>query len=437
MASLEKIPQIPLKIQKPVFLGPLFHSLPGRLLAARRWAFLRLASLPRLPRPGRLPAAALCFVGLFALPMAASLRPCLQVTLDGRTVGYVEDAATAELAASLLETSIASQFGVSYSLDGELAYRPALALAGQANSVEDTVSALAGAADGLDMMAVLTVNGETVGACRSAEEVQSALDSLLDAYKSDESDRARFVENVNVTMSPAPADAEISAKELTQELTEQNLLDVEVYSTLEYTEPIPYATRTVENDELDQYTAKTVQFGQDGEAAVQAAVVTLNGVETQRTVVSRAVLTQATDAVVAVGTRSNGIGTGSLIAPVTNYRFTSAFKFRNGRWHKGVDLAVSEGTPVYAADNGKVIVSEWSDSYGNYIIIDHQNGVKTLYAHNSALLANVGDTVTKGRQIALSGNTGNSTGPHVHFEVHYNGTAVNPELYVSFGTETP
>ena len=122
---------------------------------------------------------------------------------------------------------------------------------------------------------------------------------------------------------------------------------------------------------------------------------------------------------------------------MTEYRFTSAFKFRNGRWHKGVDLAVSEGTPVYAADNGKVIVSEWSDSYGNYIIIDHQNGLKTLYAHNSALLVNVGDTVTKGRQIALSGNTGNSTGPHVHFEVHYNGVTVNPELYVSFGTETP
>ncbi len=80
-----------------------------------------------------------------------------------------------------------------------------------------------------------------------------------------------------------------------------------------------------------------------------------------------------------------------------------------------------------------MIVSEWSDSYGNYIILDHGNGLKTLYAHNSALLAGVGDVVAKGTQIALSGNTGNSTGPHVHFEVHINGVAVNPELYLTLG----
>ena len=330
-----------------------------------------------------------------------------------------------------------SQFGVAYSFDDELSYQSALMLKGKTSSVDDMVSSLAEASDDLERMAVLTVNGETVGACRSLEDVQDMLDSLLDVYKSNDSDHARFVENVNVTLSPAPADAEVSAEDLKQQITEEGLLDVEVYSTQTYTEPIPYSTQMVENDQLAQYSTKTMQVGQDGEASVQEQVVTLNGVETQRTVVSRAILTQATDAVVAVGTGGSDIGTGTLIAPVTEYRFTSAFKFRNGRWHKGVDLAVSEGTPVYAADNGKVIVSEWSDSYGNYIIIDHQNGLKTLYAHNSALLVNVGDTVTKGRQIALSGNTGNSTGPHVHFEVHYNGVAVNPELYVSFGTETP
>ena len=123
--------------------------------------------------------------------------------------------------------------------------------------------------------------------------------------------------NVNVTLSPAPADAEVSAEDLKQQITEEGLLDVEVYSTQTYTEPIPYSTQMVENDQLAQYSTKTMQVGQDGEASVQEQVVTLNGVETQRTVVSRAVLTQATDAVVAVGTGGSDIGTGTLIAPVT------------------------------------------------------------------------------------------------------------------------
>ena len=118
--------------------------------------------------------------------------------------------------------------------------------------------------------------------------------------------------------------------------------------------------------------------------------------------------------------------------PLNSYTFTSAFKYRWGRLHGGVDLAVDEGTPVYAADNGKVIVAEDSgNGYGSYIILDHQNGFKTLYGHNSQLLVSVGDVVGKGDKIALSGNTGNSTGPHLHFEVQVNDEKVDPTQYVN------
>ena len=85
--------------------------------------------------------------------------------------------------------------------------------------------------------------------------------------------------------------------------------------------------------------------------------------------------------------------------PLNSYTFTSAFKYRWGRLHGGVDLAVDEGTPVYAADNGKVIVAEDSgNGYGSYIILDHQNGFKTLYGHNSQLLVSVGDVVARERR---------------------------------------
>ena len=94
--------------------------------------------------------------------------------------------------------------------------------------------------------------------------------------------------------------------------------------------------------------------------------------------------------------------------------------------HGGIDIAVGEGTNVYACMDGKVTVSQFSDSAGNYVQIDHGNGYVTKYMHNSQLKVSVGDQVTAGQLIALSGNTGNSTGPHIHFQIEKDGTKVDP-----------
>ena len=94
--------------------------------------------------------------------------------------------------------------------------------------------------------------------------------------------------------------------------------------------------------------------------------------------------------------------------------------------HTGIDLAVVQGTPVYATEAGEVIMSSWNGGYGNCIMIDHGNGVVTLYGHNSKLLVKQGDKVKKGALIAEVGATGNVTGPHLHYEVRYNGDPVNP-----------
>ena len=381
----------------------------------------------------RIPAAALCFSVLFALPAATALRPATRITWDGCTIGYTASTEDASHAVNALEQTVSDFTGKDYALSGSLEMTPSLAFVSQLDSEQETVASLAQAADDLDMLAVLTVDGQTVGACATVDEVQQALDTKLNQYKNSEEDTARFSENVHVAVAPTPNDACISAEALSDKLEQEQLLDVEVTSTVHYTEAIPHETLWVENAQMDQNTTEVIMDGKDGEAEVEAEVVSVNGVETERTIVSRALLARASNAVVAYGTRNIGIGTGDMIAPLTSYRFTSAFKFRDGRWHKGVDLATEVGSSVYAADNGKVVVSEYSDSFGNYIIIDHANGLKTLYAHNSLLLVQAGDTIAKGTQIAVSGNTGRSSGPHVHFEVHRDGIAVNPELYVALG----
>jgi murein DD-endopeptidase MepM/ murein hydrolase activator NlpD len=123
-------------------------------------------------------------------------------------------------------------------------------------------------------------------------------------------------------------------------------------------------------------------------------------------------------------------GGGAMAWPV-NGRVTSEFGPRWGRLHKGIDIAAPTGTPVHASADGQVISSGWnSGGYGYMVMIDHGSGIVTLYAHNSGLAVSAGQQVTRGQVIAYAGSTGNSTGPHCHFEVRVNGTPQNPRAWL-------
>lgn len=109
---------------------------------------------------------------------------------------------------------------------------------------------------------------------------------------------------------------------------------------------------------------------------------------------------------------------------------TSSFGWRWGRMHEGIDVAVGSGTPVVASATGTVIVAGWTGGYGNLVVIDHGNGLATAYAHNTNVTVGYGQAVAQGQLIAYSGSTGNSTGPHVHFEVRVNGAPADPLGYL-------
>lgn len=129
---------------------------------------------------------------------------------------------------------------------------------------------------------------------------------------------------------------------------------------------------------------------------------------------------------------SHGSGNGRLRYPTDSRSISAGYpNYSSGRYHGGIDFPVSTGSNVYAAASGTVILVKYLNySYGRYLIIDHGDGLSTLYAHNSQILVNVGDKVSAGQVVAKSGSTGNSTGPHCHFEVRVNGSRVNPLSYL-------
>jgi murein DD-endopeptidase MepM/ murein hydrolase activator NlpD len=132
------------------------------------------------------------------------------------------------------------------------------------------------------------------------------------------------------------------------------------------------------------------------------------------------------------GAGSTGTGapsTAGFIWPV-NGPVTSGYGMRWGRLHEGIDIAAPTGTPLWAAAAGTVIYAGWLGGYGNLVVVDHGNGLATAYAHASAILVSVGQSVAQGETIALVGSTGHSTGPHLHFEVRVNGVAVDPLVYL-------
>lgn len=122
---------------------------------------------------------------------------------------------------------------------------------------------------------------------------------------------------------------------------------------------------------------------------------------------------------------------GALLAPVSNGRVSSSFGPRGTDFHKGLDLAVPDGTPVAAAKAGRVITAGTQSGYGLVVILDHGGGLVTKYGHLSTLGVRVGQDVAAGATIGLSGHTGDATGPHVHFEVLKNGIAVDPAPYLA------
>lgn len=193
-----------------------------------------------------------------------------------------------------------------------------------------------------------------------------------------------------------------------------------------YEEDYYAETQYIDNDEW--YTTDTVerQAAEPGHHEVTVLITKKNGKEESREMIAETVLAEPTPQIIERGTKIPP----TYIKPLSGGRFTSGFKWRWGRQHKGIDWACPVGTSIMASCGGTVVQAGWFGGYGNCITLRHPDGRQTRYGHLSRILVKTGQSVKQGEKIGLSGNTGRSTGPHVHFEIIINGSQVNPLNYL-------
>ena len=413
------------------------------------------------------------------------------VTYDGQVVAAVSSRSAAEAACQDLEAQTTSTLGENWSIDAsKLTYSTSLLPRQEVVDGETFEEDLSDQIGLVTQAYCLYVDGELIGATPYEGALEELLQQLKDAATNENTISCEFAEDVEVKYEYVPNDqvmnlgylAETLYSTKTAEVTYTvvkgdtwseiaedhgltsaellalnpgyNIDKLQIGEVLTLSASVPYLTMTVQQreyyvDEIPydiEYTDsaylykgdyKVTSAGEYGAADVVANVTYVNGEETQRTILSSVTLKEPVTEQRLQGTkeRPTWLPTGTFRWP-TSGRITSYFGGRSSPGgigstnHKGIDIAGSYGTPIYAADGGTVTYAGWMGGYGYLVQISHGNGYVTYYGHNSSLLVSVGDHVYKGQQIARMGSTGNSTGNHCHFEVRYNGVAKNPLNYL-------
>lgn len=470
------------------------QTLTARLRAGaerlRRWTDAATAGGRHIISPLHFLAAA-AVIGVAAV-VTTVYTPAYVVELDGVALGTVTAPQVFEDAMDRVETRATQILGYDYAIDGDVTYSLALAEPENITPTADFETYLYDQIGDMMKNYVLTVNGQFIGAAQDRDTLTNVLNQVKAAYIDENTISAEFTSGVYITHEYTASDVEQSADAMLAALTaNQNgqttyevqqgdtfvdiafangmtlselealnpgvdsnriyigqiinvkeeipFLSVKTVDHVTYTESIACPVVEVEDSSMYQGQSKVLDAGTPGEQIVTADVSYLNGVEQEREVLSTEVTREATNKVIAVGTkvRPSWLPTGTYIWPVYG-NITSYFGYRSifgsYSYHSGLDIATSYGTTIKASDGGTVIWSgtgtgsNWS--YGKYVIIDHGNGVQTYYAHCSSLLVSTGDKVYQGQAIARVGSTGRSTGNHCHFEIKINGTSVNPLAYL-------
>lgn len=434
-------------------------------------------------------ALAVSFTGIVAHLYA----PCTQVSVNGIDFGLVESQTSVEAAIDRVETRASHILGYDYTLNQNVEYTFRVALKEDIGSVSPIETYLFDQIGEVMKTSVLSVNGKVLGATDDGSGLTALLNSIKAPFITPDTVSVQFVEEVSVSKDYTSTATIKQVSDLAPILTSNTMEQVDYYvqsgdtfsgiansldmsveqlkalnphvediariqiddrlvvsqavpylsvktiDNVTYDGPVAYETQEVPDDTIYQGYSKVLTPGVEGWATYNADVSYLNGVEQERVINSTDVHSQPVTEVIAVGTkpRPKTMATGKFIWPIYG-KITSGYgnRYIFGSYsnHSGIDIAGSYGAPIVAADGGKVTFSGTGTgsywSYGKYVVIDHENGLQSIYGHCSSLCVKAGERVYQGQVIAKVGSTGRSTGNHCHFQIKESGTTVNPYNYL-------
>ncbi len=409
----------------------------------------------------------------------------LEVSYNGKVLGYISDESVYNSAVQMLRQRMPSN-----SEDYKSTLTPTYSMASVSRNVqmdsEQLCEAILADSENVENAYGLYIDGELCAAVKSYGDIQFIMQTFLDKYKTGaKGETVSFVGETQIISGLFASDKIVSseefAKAISTERTESQIytvkdgdtaqsiahaynmtynrlmelnenlsdtpavgasvlvekvlpvLSVQNVRTETVTEVIKYTKKTIKDKTQYVGYSKCTTKGKNGKRRVVQQVTEVNGVRVSREVLSSEVIVKPVNAVYTVGTKKGSkVGSGSFTWPVPGVKtISSPFGYRWGRLHSGIDISTTGvyGRTVVAADSGTVTVKNSASGYGLHIIISHGNGYSTCYAHLSAVNVSSGQVVAKGQAIGKVGNSGSSTGPHLHFEIRTNNSPRNPMNY--------
>lgn len=383
-------------------------------------------------------AVTVCFSVISVIAVALSLvfsgaRLAYKVKFSGKMIATVENKQKFDAA---LQTVVRIVNGRDVeNMVAEPEYVTVLVPDGRVNTTEQVVSAIIENTDDIVNASLITVDGKKL-VCGDSEELHAAVNARLNEYNIEGvTCTSEFVEDVIIS------DGYYLAQDLDDISDVREVLaglSVKTSAVVITNISTPYESVVTKTNEKAVGYTQVVVAGKNGTERVIENITLINGQEHFRESISREILTEPIDEVTLVGT-AKSFASASLKAAAHSAGFL--FPLPSGSWklssyygdnrgHKGVDLTAACGESIFAVSSGTVTYASTRGAYGYCVMIDHGNGITTLYAHASKILVAVGEHVNAGDVIALVGSTGNSSGNHLHFEVLVGGKNVDPAPYI-------
>jgi len=310
-----------------------------------------------------------------------------------------------------------------------------LTVSDKINNTDEVVDAILNNNEDIIEATGLVVNGNIMY-CTESGDLQSILDARLAQYNIDGAEnKSEFVDDVKVEKGYF-LKSDFAKTDLIKAYV--NNLDVKTVSIVTTQIEVPHETKNVKTDKQVIGYSKVTTKGENGITERTKEVTRINGEVKSSVKLSDKVIKKQVTEIVTIGTAVKTVkptykinpSNSGFIRPLPKGSYVVSAYYGDGRNHKGIDLAADCGTPIFSVLDGTVTYAGYDGDYGYSVVVSHSNGMKTRYAHCNALCVSVGAKVSRGDMIATVGNTGWSTGNHLHFEIIINGNRVNPGPYI-------